>query len=242
MLDQTVLLVAHPSGATVRHEILPAPRQPLAEVIALPLHDGAWRGKRVVDIALSLLLLLVSLPLFVVLAVIVKLTSRGPVLFRQQRVGRGGKDFLMLKFRTMHANSEDRLRSDAALYDLFVRSDHKVPSRMDPRITSAGRLLRRLSLDELPQLVNVLLGHMSLVGPRPVERTQLIRDYGHHESTYLAMRPGLTGLWQVSGRSRVQFPERAELDSRYLRACGPWIDAKIILRTPLVVFTGLGAD
>lgn len=242
MQEPRMLVAADPNGAPVIHQIMPPPRRPLAEAVAPPAREGAWRGKRSVDVALSLMLLLASLPLFVALAAIIKLTSPGPILFRQQRVGRGGKDFPILKFRTMHLDSEARLRSDAALYDLFVRSDHKVPSAMDPRITSAGRLLRRLSLDELPQLLNVLLGHMSIVGPRPVERTQLIRDYGDHESTYLALRPGLTGLWQVSGRSKVQFPERAVLDSHYLRACGPWVDAKIILRTPLVVVTGLGAD
>ncbi|HWI05109.1 MAG TPA: sugar transferase [Acidimicrobiales bacterium] len=237
MLDPTVLVAAEPTGTVGR---LDAP--PLAQVLPFPVLARAWPGKRAVDIVLSLVLIVLSLPLFLLLATIVKLTSRGPVLFRQRRVGRGGKDFPMLKFRTMHTDAEDRLRSDAALYELFVRSDHKVPSAMDPRITASGRLLRRLSLDELPQLLNVLLGHMSLVGPRPVERSQLIRDYGEHQSTYLALRPGLTGLWQVSGRSTVQFPERAELDRQYLRACGPWVDAKIILRTPLVVFTGLGAD
>src|SRR5919202_215231 len=103
-------------------------------------------------------------------------------------------------------------------------------------------MLRRLSLDELPQLFNVLSGHMSLVGPRPVERSQLARDYRGYEHAYLKLRPGLTGLWQVSGRSRVQFPERAQLDHRHLHACTPWTDAKIIIRTPRAVVTGLGAD
>ena len=148
----------------------------------------------------------------------------------------------MLKFRTMHLDSEERLRSDPALYDLFLRCSHKIPSHLDPRVTAVGRLLRRFSLDELPQLINVLLGHMSIVGPRPVERSQLVRDYCGYESAYTALRPGLTGLWQVSGRSTVQFPERAELDTDYLRRCSPWVDTKIILRTPIVVFTGLGAD
>lgn len=201
-----------------------------------------WMGKRAVDVVLSSVVLLVTVPLFLIIAVVIKLTSPGPVLFRQRRVGRGGEEFGMLKFRTMHPDSEERLRTDPALQDLFLRGSHKIPSRLDPRVTAVGRLLRRLSLDELPQLLNVLCGDMSMVGPRPVQRTQLVRDYGLYASVYVALRPGLTGLWQTSGRSRVQFPERAELDSRYLQTCGPWVDAKIILRTPRAVVTGLGAD
>ncbi len=148
----------------------------------------------------------------------------------------------MLKFRTMYTDSEERLHADPALRERFLQGGHKIPSHLDPRVTTVGRLLRRLSLDELPQLLNVLSGHMSIVGPRPVERTQLVRDYGAYQPTYLALRPGLTGLWQVSGRSRVQFPERARLDDRYLHACTPLTDAKIILRTPRAVVTGMGAD
>lgn len=205
-------------------------------------HVDGWIGKRLLDVTLSTLLLVLTLPIFLILAVLIRSTSRGPVLFRQRRIGRGGQEFGMLKFRTMYLDSEARLRAEPELYDLFLRCDHKIPSRLDPRVTSVGRALRRFSLDELPQLLNVLLGHMSIVGPRPVEHSQLVRDYIGYEGAYTAMRPGLTGLWQVSGRSTVHFPERAELDSHYVRKCGPWVDAKIILRTPIVVFTGLGAD
>lgn len=242
MQDNGVLAVANLIQPVLPHEAaVAATLTPGGPVGGLP-HLHGWIGKRVADVVLSFLLLLITLPLLLVLAAIVKLTSAGPVFFQQRRVGRGGNDFPMLKFRTMHTDSEERLRSDPALHELFIQGGHKIPTDLDPRVTSSGRLLRRLSLDELPQLVNVLLGHMSVVGPRPVERTQLVRDYGDHQSTYLALRPGLTGLWQVSGRSTVQFPQRAELDSHYLHACGPWTDAKIILRTPLVVFSGLGAD
>ena len=214
----------------------------VGEVVSVSAAGGAWLGKRAFDVALSVILLLVTLPVFLVLALVIKATSSGPVLFRQRRVGRGGEDFPMLKFRTMHADSEDRLRSDLALQELFLAGSHKIPCRLDPRVTPVGRVLRRLSLDELPQLLNVLAGHMSLVGPRPVERTQLVRDYGAYAPAYVALRPGLTGLWQVSGRSRVQFPERAQLDTHYVATCGPWVDAKIMLRTPRAVVTGLGAD
>lgn len=200
-----------------------------------------WIGKRALDIVFSALLLVVMLPVFLIVAVATKLTSPGPVFFRQRRVGRNGRDFWMLKFRTMYLGSEAKLRADPALHKLFVEGGHKIPSDIDPRVTPTGRILRRLSFDEMPQLLNVLWGHMSMVGPRPVERTQLVRDYGEYESVYTAVRPGLTGLWQVSGRSTVQFPERALMDCAYVEHCSPWVDAKIILRTPVAVVTGLGA-
>ena len=213
-----------------------------AQAVSPPAAGPGWPGKRALDVVLALGILLVAIPVFLVVAVVIKLTSDGPVFFRQQRVGRGGREFPMLKFRTMHTGSEERLRSDPALQEIFLECGHKVPGHLDPRVTRAGRILRRLSLDELPQLLNVLSGHMSMVGPRPVERSQLVRDYSGYEAAYLALRPGLTGLWQVSGRSTVQFPERAEMDRHYLRTCGPWEDAKIILRTPRALLTGLGAD
>lgn len=216
--------------------------QPL--VAGLPqagVHSG-WRGKRALDIVVTTALILLFLPVFLVVALAVKASSPGPVLFRQRRVGRGGREFSILKFRTMRADAEHQLRADPELHERFVAGGHKLPSAVDPRVTRIGRLLRRTSFDELPQLFNVIAGHMSLVGPRPVERTQLDRDYDGFKGSYLALRPGLTGLWQVSGRSRIEFPERAHLDERYLISCGPWIDAKILLRTPVVVVTGLGAD
>jgi exopolysaccharide production protein ExoY len=201
-----------------------------------------WHGKRALDVAASAVFLVLALPILAVIAAAIKITSPGPVLFRQRRVGRHGTDFRIFKFRTMYTDAEQQLRANVELHRLFVDGSHKIPSRLDPRVTRVGRILRRTSLDELPQFLNVLLGHMSLVGPRPVERTQLERDYCGFEASYLRMRPGLTGLWQVSGRSTIQFPERAHLDSRYLAGCGPWMDAKILARTPLVIFTGLGAD
>ena len=205
------------------------------------VHPG-WRGKRALDLAVTVVLVLLFLPVFLAVALAVKTSSPGPVLFRQRRVGQGGREFWILKFRTMGTDAERRLRTDEELHRRFLAGGHKLPSRTDPRVTRIGRLLRRTSLDELPQLFNVLAGDMSLVGPRPVVRPELVRDYQGFESSYLSLRPGLTGLWQVSGRSRIGFPERAQLDERYRASCGPWTDAKILLRTPLVVVTGLGAD
>ncbi len=200
-----------------------------------------WRGKRIFDLLLSLALAILALPLLVLIAVAVKLTSRGPVLFRQRRVGLGGQEFPILKFRTMACDAQEQLWSDPVLVAAFLEHGHKLPGHLDARVTAVGRRLRRLSLDELPQLLNVVAGHMSLVGPRPVERTQLDRDYQGYERAYLRLRPGLTGLWQVSGRSTVQFPERAELDTRYAAGCGPWMDTRILLRTPLAILSGKGA-
>ena len=201
-----------------------------------------WRGKRALDLTVALGLLLVAAPLFLLIALAVKLTSPGPVLFRQRRVGRGGAEFSILKFRSMRIDAQEQLRADPSLQELFVSLGHKIPSHMDPRVTRVGRTLRRLSLDELPQLLNVVAGHMSLVGPRPVERTQFELDYKGYESAYLGLRPGVTGLWQVSGRSTVQFPARAELDCHYAEGCSAWLDTRILARTPRVIVSGIGAD
>jgi exopolysaccharide production protein ExoY len=205
------------------------------------LERTEWVGKYFVDVVFGLILLVLFMPVFLLVALAIKLSSNGPVLFRQRRVARGGEEFSILKFRTMQVDAEQRLRSDTELHSHFVGGGHKIPSHLDPRLTRIGRLLRKTSIDELPQLFNVVSGHMSLVGPRPVERSQL-PDYQQYESVYLALRPGLTGLWQVSGRSSVPFPRRAEIDAEYLERCGPWLDAKILLRTPLAVLSGRGAD
>ena len=194
-----------------------------------------WSGKRAFDVVVGGFLLLLSLPLLGVLALGLKLNSRGPVFFRHIRVGRNGEEFRMLKFRTMVVDSEDWLHRSAALYNVYVAMDHKIPDWMDPRITRVGRLLRASSLDELPQLLNVVKGDMSLVGPRPVERAQL-EQYLDLKKAYLSLRPGMTGLWQVSGRSTVAFPQRAEIDHHYFTRCRLGMDLMILLRTPLAVF------
>ena len=147
----------------------------------------------------------------------------------------------MLKFRTMQPDAEHQLRSNGELLERFTASDHKIPSRLDPRVTLTGRFLRRSSIDEIPQLFNVLAGDMSLVGPRPVERTQLAQ-YGELRPYYLSMRPGLTGLWQVRGRNRIKFPARAKVDEHYARNCSFLLDVGILVRTPVAVLRGLNED
>lgn len=186
-------------------------------------------------------LLLLS-PLFLFIGIWIRRDSDGPVLFRQRRLGLNGKSFYIFKFRSMYLDAEDRLHhileSDPVLkaeFEIF----HKL--RNDPRVTDAGRFLRRWSLDELPQLINVVRGEMNLVGPRayiPAERDRM-KDSAE---IILSRKPGLTGLWQVSGRNDISFCERVTLERWYVQHRSPWLDAKIILRTVGVVLGGRGAN
>ena len=197
--------------------------------------------KRVIDCALTIPLAVLSLPFFLILAAAVKLTSRGPIFYGQQRIGRGRQMFSAWKFRTMHADAdqmlEARLAADPELRKEWAR-DHKL--RNDPRITAVGRVLRRASLDELPQLWNVIRGEMSLVGPRPIV-LQEIPKYGEDFGLYLSVPPGLTGLWQVSGRNRTTYEERVNFDSYYVQNWSVWLDIHILARTVRAVLTGDGA-
>ncbi|MDQ4131956.1 MAG: sugar transferase [Actinomycetota bacterium] len=200
----------------------------------------AWRGKRLFDLAVSMVLLLLSVPVFLVVAAAVALTSPGPVFFRQRRVGFAGTEFEILKFRTMHVGAEEVLAEDAELLRHYLDGDHKIPCHLDPRVTAVGRFLRLSSLDELPQLVNVMRGEMSLIGPRPVRPDEL-PEYRQVPFAYLAVRPGLTGLWQVSGRSQIAFPLRAEIDAEYYRRCSLLTDVAILARTAVAVLACRGA-
>lgn len=196
-------------------------------------------AKRVLDIAVSLAALVVTAPIWIIVSALVGCTSPGPILFRQQRVGRGGTLFTVLKFRSMCADAEARLKA-LGLYETYVAAGYKLHAADEFRVTRVGRFLRRTSLDELPQLINVLRGEMSLVGPRPVEHGQL-SDYGDLADCYLGVRPGITGIWQVSGRSNIHFPERAHLDDSYFRRRSLRLDLLILARTPLAVLRAEGA-
>jgi exopolysaccharide production protein ExoY len=167
-------------------------------------------------------------------------TSRGPVFFVQERLGRGGTRFRLVKFRTMQVDAEERLRNDKALWDQYVQNDFKLPGSLESRVTAVGRFLRRTSLDELPQLINVLTGQMSLVGPRPIVPEELTK-YGSKTESYLRVRPGITGLWQVSGRSGVGYPERVDFDETYADTWNLMLDLRILVRTPITVVRGHGA-
>jgi Undecaprenyl-phosphate galactose phosphotransferase WbaP len=201
---------------------------------------GAALAKRLFDIVGALTLALVLSPLLLVVGLALA-SDRGPILYSHSRTGRHGRAFGCLKFRTMVPNAEqvlrDLLQSNPALRLEWLR-DHKL--RNDPRVTTVGRFLRRTSLDELPQLWNVLKGDMSLVGPRPVVREEWAR-YGRRLDTYLATKPGVTGLWQVMGRSDSCYRRRVALDCYYARRRGLLLDVFILLRTVKVVLRGRGA-
>jgi undecaprenyl-phosphate galactose phosphotransferase len=197
--------------------------------------------KSIVETATTLLLLAVLSPLFLLLAVLVKLSSKGPVLFRQMRIGRGRRMFGCLKFRTMYQDAEQRL-SDMLASDDALRAEWLKYARIpnDPRATRLGRFLRRFSLDELPQLWNVLRGEMALVGPRPYLPVESER-IGESLDTIVRVRPGMTGLWQVSGRTSLPFKERLTLDEYYIRNWSLWMDFSIVLRTLRAVVGARGA-
>jgi lipopolysaccharide/colanic/teichoic acid biosynthesis glycosyltransferase len=207
--------------------------------------------KRTIDIVGSALALLVMAPLFMLIALAIKLTSRGPVFFRQERVGQYGKCFTMLKFRSMYVNNDSRVHKqfvtelinnqvDGCPVNLKEAGVYKL--RNDKRITRIGKMLRRTSLDELPQFLNVLSGEMSLVGPRPALRYELEAYQTWHRRRILEAKPGITGLWQVIGRSRVKFDEMVRMDLRYAMQWSPWLDLKILVMTPLAVIRGTGAQ
>jgi len=191
--------------------------------------------KRSGDLVFSLAVLSLGAPLFLLLGVMVKLTSRGPVFYVQQRVGRDYRSFGCIKFRTMRRDADHvlglLLAQSTDLAEEY-RNDYKLKN--DPRITPLGKFLRRSSLDELPQFWNVLKGEMSVVGPRPIVRDELER-YGDCMEEVLAVRPGLTGLWQVSGRNNLAYSTRVKLDLRYARYRDFWLDIRIILRTIAVI-------
>ena len=194
-------------------------------------------AKRVMDLALVLTTIALWLPLNMGIALIIMLTSPGePVVFKQLRTGRGGRRFNMYKFRTMVPNAE-ALKSNYAYLNELQWPDFKITN--DPRITPIGRFLRKTSLDELPQLFNVLMGDMSLVGPRPTSFGAETYKLWHTER--LDVPPGLTGLWQITGRAQLEFDDRLRLDIAYIERRSLWLDINILLRTILAVFNQRGA-
>jgi len=214
--------------------------KPLLELTTPGLRASQIVLKRLLDIVASLLILILISPLLLAIALWIRADSPGPVLFSQSRPGFRGRHFPMLKFRSMRADAEEVLRADPELYDLFLQNDCKLPPDLDPRITGAGRFLRKTSLDELPQLLNVLRGDMSLVGPRPLVGPEL-ENYSGKIPALLSVKPGMTGLWQITGRSRVTFPERAILDLEYVRNWSLLRDLWIMFMTVPAVLYQRGA-
>ncbi|HYT59858.1 MAG TPA: exopolysaccharide biosynthesis polyprenyl glycosylphosphotransferase [Haliangiales bacterium] len=202
------------------------------------LTGGTRRIKRAFDAAVSLLLLLLLGPLFLVIALLIKLDDGGPVFFAQTRVGKWGRHFKMFKFRSMYVDAERRLQ------ELLAHNEHRdgvtFKMKKDPRITRIGKWLRRLSLDELPQFINVLWGDMSLVGPRPPVPRE-VEKYSAAERRRLMATPGITGLWQVGGRAEIDFSGQVQLDVQYIESQTFWGDVTILLKTIPVVLSGRGA-
>lgn len=197
--------------------------------------------KRLLDGTLALAVFVLTLPAFVLIAIGVKLTSRGPVFYRQRRLGKKGRPIWVWKFRTMYADADERLAkllvSDPVRNDEWERN-FKLAD--DPRVTAFGRILRKTSLDEIPQIFNVFAGDMALVGPRPIV-TEEVPRYGASYELFSSVRPGITGLWQVSGRSDTDYPRRIALDTQYILNWSPWMDFWIMMRTVAAVLLMRGA-
>jgi exopolysaccharide biosynthesis polyprenyl glycosylphosphotransferase len=211
---------------------------PLLSFATGPTSQLSLMAKRAMDVALSSLLLLLGLPVVATIATLIRITSQGDVLFRQTRCGLNGRIFTLYKFRTMVEDAEQRRRDIEHLNEM---NGPVFKLRSDPRVTAFGRLLRRFSLDELPQLWNVLRGDMSLVGPRPPIPEEVAR-YQRWQRRRLSMKPGLTCLWQVSGRNQIDFDQWMQLDLEYIDSWSPLLDVKILLRTIPAVLSGRGAS
>lgn len=205
--------------------------------------------KRIIDIAGGLVLLVVFSPVVLIAAIAIKVSSLGPVFAdTPKRIGKGGKLFYPYKFRSMIVNAHNLLRQDPRfrkLYTEYKKSSFKLNE--DPRVTNVGKFIRRHSIDEIPQLINVLRGEMSIVGPRPYYPDELTQQTAKYPRTkkllkeVLSVRPGITGFWQVSGRSEVNFDKRIEMDAYYARKRSVWLDILILLKTPWAMISGKGA-
>lgn len=228
------------SGVLVKHRV----ESGMHLIDLEPAPSSCWEDiiKRAMDAAAALALISLLLPLFAVLTCLVRFTSKGPIFFRSQRVGKGGRYFTFWKFRSMYIDGPARRE----LMQRNEASGHVFKIRRDPRVTPVGRVMRRLSLDELPQLFNVLAGDMSLVGPRPLPAEDLgsdgmSRTYAEWAQQRSLVRPGITGLWQIRGRSDLSFAQMVELDLEYVRNWSLGMDISILLETPRAVFNGKGA-
>lgn len=199
--------------------------------------QGYEAAKRCFDFLMSLLAIVVLSPVFLVVAIAIKLDSKGPVIYSQPRAGKNGRTFKMYKFRSMCVDADAKL---AQLQALNEKDGPVFKMTHDPRVTRVGRFIRKVSLDELPQLVNILRGDMSIVGPRPPLLNE-VEQYNAYQRRRLEVVPGLTCYWQISGRSDVSFDEWVDLDLKYIRERSLWIDLKIILKTIPAVLCGKGA-
>jgi len=196
--------------------------------------------KRFFGIAFAIFALVVTSPIMAVISVAIFITDGGPVIFKQDRVGKDGKLFRIIKFRSMCKNADEILQTDPELYTKYKENNYKLPEGEDPRITPIGAFLRKTSLDELPQFLNVLKGDMSVVGPRPIVKKEL-KEYGVYKNLFLSMKPGVTGVWQVSGRSTIGYPDRIYLELSYLEKRSLLYDVKVVCQTVVVAMKRFGA-
>ncbi|WP_438264002.1 sugar transferase [Bacillus wiedmannii] len=197
--------------------------------------------KRTMDLIGAIVGLIIFSPIFLLISILYMTgDNKGPIFFKQIRMGKNGKEFYIYKFRSMIVNAEEKLKRNEILYRKYIDNNYKLEPSEDPRITKVGQFLRKTSLDELPQFLNVLKGDMSLVGPRPVVQEELM-EYGKRKDEFLSVKPGLTGYWQVSGRSDVGYPERVELELHYIYNCSILFDMKIIFLTMVHVIMRKGA-
>lgn len=204
-------------------------------------NSGYIFAKRFLDISVALFALIVFSPVFLVISMFYLFgENRGPVFYQQRRIGMNHQEFGIFKFRSMVVGAEEKLYANKALYNKFVENGYKLPTEEDPRITKFGAFIRRTSIDELPQFINILIGNMSIVGPRPVVEKELI-EYGDRVDKFLSVKPGAMGLWQASGRSDIQYPERADLEISYVDQASLWFDFKILFMTVFAIFKGEGA-
>jgi exopolysaccharide production protein ExoY len=212
------------------------------ENVSLTLNERSYNYfKRFIDVIGSVFGLILTLPVLMVISVFYFFGDlKGPILFKQIRIGQNGKQFYIYKFRSMVVNAEEKLKANQQLYEKYVRNGYKLEPFEDPRITTFGAFLRKSSLDELPQLLNVLKGEMSLVGPRPVILEEL-QEYKENKDKFLSVKPGVTGYWQVSGRSDVGYPERVDLELFYVNNQSLLFDVKILFKTVITVILKKGA-
>lgn len=222
-------------GASPR--LTPPCPEPGQRFITPVRRDGYNLWKRGLDIASSGTLLLLTFPIMLVTAALIKITDPGPIFYKSRRIGRGGKVFHVLKFRTMYVDADKRVQ------ELWGQNKHDGPVFKitdDPRITKLGKFLRKFSIDELPQFINVFRGEMSVVGPRPLHEYE-VEKFDEYAMERLWVKPGITCYWQIMGRSNLTFEEWMELDHRYMQDMSLWTDIKIIFKTPAAVFRSEGA-
>nr|WP_255262835.1 sugar transferase [Bacillus wiedmannii] len=210
----------------------------------IPIHKNSivyYGLKRGMDILGAICGLIIFSPIFLLVPFLyMRGEGKGPVFFKQERIGINGKSFYIYKFRSMVLNSEEKLKRNQLLYQKYIQNNYKLEPEEDPRITGVGRFLRKTSLDELPQFINVLKGEMSLTGPRPVVEEEL-KEYGDRTELFLSVKPGITGYWQVSGRSEVGYPERVDLELYYVYKKSIFMDVKILFLTCVQVLLRKGA-